>query len=131
MSRSIVAALLALLLALPLHAQIVKVTQTDGKVVQGDLLGYENGKYRLRLAGGVLQEIDEVRVQDIVLVFPTGDRAPVRDTGVLQAAKGAFERNDLDLAIQKISEALRSLDDDRSQVAELAARISTDCVSGV
>jgi hypothetical protein len=125
MSRSVCAILLALLLALPLQAQIVKVTQTDGKVVQGDLLGYENGKYRLRLAGGTLQEIDEARVQDIVLVFPTGDRAPARDAGVLQAAKDAFERNDLDLALQKISEAVRSLDDDRSQMAELAARIST------
>ncbi len=58
MSRSVLAALLALVLALPLHAQIVKVTQTDGRVIQGDLLGYENGKYRLRLSGGVLQEID-------------------------------------------------------------------------
>lgn len=125
MFRSVSAALVALLLALPLDAQIVKVTQTDGKVVQGDLLGYENGKYHLRLAGGTLQEIDEARVQDVVLVFPTGDRTPARDTGVLQAAKEAFERNDLDLALAKISEAVRSLDDDRSQMAELAARIST------
>jgi hypothetical protein len=125
MSRSVRAALAALLICLPVHAQIVKVTQTDGKVVQGDLLGYENGKYRLRLAGGALQEIDEARVQDIVLLFPTGDRVPARDAGALRAARDAFERNDLDLAQQKISEALRSLDEDRSQTAELAARIST------
>ncbi|MBV8879245.1 MAG: hypothetical protein JO332_04745, partial [Planctomycetaceae bacterium] len=125
MSRSVFAALLAILLALPLHAQIVKVTQTDGKVIQGDLLGYENGKYRLRLAGGDLQEIDEARVQDVVLLFPTGDRVPARDTGVLAAARAAFERNDLDLALQKISEAVRTLDDDRSQMADLAARISS------
>ncbi|HVR86987.1 MAG TPA: hypothetical protein VMU54_21870, partial [Planctomycetota bacterium] len=125
MFRSACAALLAFALALPLHAQIVKVTQTDGKVIQGDLLGYENGKYHLRLSGGVLQEIDEARVQDIVLVFPTGDRVPARDTGVLEAARAAFQRNDLDLAMQKISEAVRTLDDDRSQMAELAARIST------
>jgi len=125
MSRSVLAALLALVLALPLHAQIVKVTQTDGKVIQGDLLGYENGKYRLRLSGGVLQEIDEARVQDIVLLFPTGDRTPVRDPAVLEAARAAFQRNDLDLAMQKISEAVRTLDDDRSVMAELAARIST------
>src|SRR5579859_2946607 len=125
MSRSVCAALLALALALPLHAQIVKVTETNGKVIQGDLLGYENGKYRLRLTGGVLEEIDEARVQDIVLVFPTGDRALLRDSGVLEAARAAFQPNDLDLALQKISEAMRTLDDDRSQVAELAARIST------
>jgi hypothetical protein len=125
MSRSVRAALAVLLLCLPLHAQIVKVTQTDGKVVQGDLLGYENGKYRLRVTGGAVQEIDEARVQDIVLVFPTGDRVPARDAGALRAARDAYERNELDLALQKITEALRSLDDDRSQTAELAARIST------
>lgn len=125
MSRSVCAALLALLLALPLHAQIVKVTQTDGKVIQGDLLGYENGRYRLRLAGGTLLELDEARVQDIVLLYPAGDRTPSRDGGVLEAARAAFERNDLDLALQKISEAVRTLDDDRSHMAELAARIST------
>src|SRR5579862_3467817 len=125
MSRSVRAALMALLLALPVHAQIVKVTQTDGKVVTGDLLGYENGKYRLRVSGGALQEIEEARVQDIVLLFPTGDRAPARDEGVLRAARDAFDRNDLDLALQKIAEAVRTLDDDRSRVSELAARIST------
>jgi tetratricopeptide (TPR) repeat protein len=124
MSRSVRAGLLLLVLALPLHAQIVKVTLTDGKVIQADLLGYESGKYHLRLSGGALQEIDEARVQDIVLLFPTGDRIPARDTGVLEAARTAFQRNDLELAMQKISEAVRTLDDDRSQVAELAARIS-------
>lgn len=125
MSRSVRAALMALALVLPVHAQIVKVTQTDGKVVQGDLLGYENGKYRLRLAGGDLREIDEARVQDIVLLFPTGDRTPRRDAGVLEAARAAFERNDLDLALQKISEAVRTLDDDRSHTGELASRIAS------
>lgn len=125
MSRSVLAALLTLLLAVPVCAQIVKVTQTDGKVVQGDLLGYENGKYRLRLSGDVVTEIDEARVQDIVLILPTGDRVPTKDNGVLEAARAAFERNDLDLALQKISEAVRTLDDDRSSMAELAARISS------
>jgi tetratricopeptide (TPR) repeat protein len=125
MSRSVCGALLAFALVLPLHAQIVKVTQTDGKVVQGDLLGYENGKYRLRLNSGDLREIDEARVQDIVLVFPTGDRVPARDAGVLESARAAFERNDLELAMQKISEAVRTLDDDRSQMSELASRIAS------
>src|SRR5205085_6320844 len=125
MSRSVLAALLALCLAVPAAAQIVKVTQTDGKVIQGDLLGYENGKYRLRLSGDLVQEIDEARVQDIVLILPTGDRPAVRDAGVLEAARSAFERNELDLALQKIGEAVRSMDDDRSHIADLASRIST------
>jgi len=125
MSRSVLGALLVLCLAVPVSAQIVKVTQTDGKVIQGDLLGYENGKYRLRLSGDLVQEIDETRVQDIVLILPTGDRPPVRDGGVLEAARSAFERNDLDLALQKIAEAVRSMDDDRSHIADLASRIST------
>ena len=124
MSKSVLAALLALVLALPAVAQVVKVTRTDGKVVQGELLGFENGRYRLRLAGGAVEEIDEKKIQDIVLVSPTGDRRPSRDNGALDAARDAFERNDLSLALQKISEAMRSLDDDRSQVAELTARIS-------
>jgi hypothetical protein len=124
MSKSVLAALLAAILALPAFAQVVKVTKTDGKVVQGELLGYESGRYRIRLSGGTVEEIEEVRVQDIVLVSPTGERGPARDGGVLEAARAAFERNDLDLALQKISEAMRSLDDDRSQVAELTARIS-------
>lgn len=126
MSRSVLAALLTLLLAVPVCAQIVKVTQTDGKVIQGDLLGYENGKYRLRLSGDVVQEIDEARVQDIVLILPTGDRPHIaRDGGVLEAARAAFERNDLELALQKISEAVKTYDDDRSAMADLASRISS------
>ncbi len=125
MSRSALVAILALFLALPAFGQIVKVTQTDGKVIQGELLGYENGRYKLRLANGTVEDIDEVRVQDVVLISPTGDRPLGRDTGVLEAARSAFERNELDLAMQKVAEALRSLDADRSQMGDLAARIST------
>lgn len=124
MFKSVLAALVLALLALPAFGQIVKVTKSDGKVLQGELLGYENGKYRVRLPGGAVEEIDEARVQTIVLISPTGAGGPARDGGVLEAARAAFERNDLDLALQKISEAMRSLDDDRSQVAELTARIS-------
>src|SRR6185436_495388 len=124
MSKSVLAALLALFLALPALAQVVKVTKTDGKVVQGELLGFENGRYRLRLTGGAVEEIDEKKIQDIVLISPAGDRRPTRDNGALDAARDAFERNDLALALQKISEAMRSLDDDRTQAAELTARIS-------
>lgn len=125
MFRSVLVPLLALSLTLPAFGQIVKVTQTDGKVVQGDLLGYENGRYRLRLANGSLEDIDEVRVQDVILISPTGERATGRDTGVLDAARSAFERNDLDLAMQKVAEALRSLDADRNSTADLAARVSS------
>src|SRR6185295_10128036 len=124
MFKSVLAAFLALVLALPLAAQVVKVTKTDGKVVQGELLGFENGRYRLRLTGGAVEEIDEKKIQDIVLISPVGDRRSSRDNGALDAARDAFERNDLALALQKISEAMRSLDDDRSQVAELTAKIS-------
>ena len=106
MSKSLLALILAALLALPAFAQIVKVTKTDGKTVQGELLGYENGRYRLRLPGGVVEEIDEVKVQDIVLISPTGERGPARDAGALEAARAAFERNDLDLALQKIAPRL-------------------------
>lgn len=124
MSKSVLAAVLTLFLALPALAQVVRVTKTDGKVVQGELLGFENGRYRLRLNGGAVEEIDEKKIQDIVLVSPVGDRRSSRDNGALDAARDAFERNDLALALQKISEAMRSLDDDRTQVTELTAKIS-------
>jgi hypothetical protein len=124
MSKSVLALVLAALLALPAFAQIVKVTRTDGKIVQGELLGYENGRYRLRLTGGAVEEIDEAKVADVVLISPTGDRAPSRDSGALDAARTAFERNEFDLALQKIAEAMRGLDDDRTQMAELTAKIS-------
>lgn len=124
MSKVVLAVLAALFLAFPAFAQVVRVTKTDGKVVQGELLGYQNGKYRVRLTGGAVEEIEEVRIQDISLISPTGDRGPAKDSGALESARAAFERNELELAFQKISEALRSLDDDRSQVAELTARIS-------
>lgn len=124
MSRSALALLLSLALALPALAQVVKVTKTDGKIVQGELLGFENGRYRIKLSSGAMEDIDEKKVQDIVLISPTGERGLSRDSGVLDAARAAFERNDLDLALQKISEVMRSLDDDRSQVVELTARIS-------
>jgi len=124
MSKSVLAAILALFLALPAFAQVVRVTKTDGKVVQGELLGFENGRYRVRLANGTVEDIDEKKVQDIVLVSPSGERGLSRDAASLEAARAAFERNDLELALQKISEAMRSLDDDRTQVGELTARIS-------
>jgi hypothetical protein len=125
MLKPVLAALVALLLALPAFAQIVKVTLTDGKVIQGELVGYENARYGVRLPGGKVEEIEENKVRDIVLISPTGDHGPARDTGALEAARAAFERNELDLALQKISEAMRSLDDDRSQVSELTARIAS------
>jgi tetratricopeptide (TPR) repeat protein len=125
MFRTALSAILALALALPAFGQIVKVTRTDGTTVQGDLLGYENGRYRLRLPNGTVEDIEELRVQDVVLISPTGDRPLGRDTGVLEAARSAFERNELDLAMQKVAEALRSLDADRSQMSELAARVSS------
>lgn len=126
MSKSVLAALLSLvLLALPAAAQVVKVTRTDGKIVQGELLGYEAGRYKVRLQSGTVEEIEESKVQDIVLISPSGERsASGRDSGVLEAARQAFERNDLDLALQKIGEAMRTIDDDRTQVADLTARIS-------
>ncbi len=53
MLKPMLAALSLLLLAAPSEAQGVKVTLTDGSVVQGTLQGYEQGRYRsvVRLNG--------------------------------------------------------------------------------
>lgn len=113
MSRSVLAAALAVLLPLSALAQVVRVTKTDGKVIQGELLGYEAGRYHVRVAGGTVEDIEEARIKDIALISPTGQGpATGRNEGVLEAARAAFERNDVDLAFQKIAEATRSLDDD-------------------
>lgn len=125
MPKSALALLFALLLAGPAAAQIVRVTRTDGKIVQGELLGYERGRYRLSLPGGRVEEIDDSQVQDVVLVSPAPEsKMTAREAAAYEAARAAFDRNEYELALQKISQALKDLDDDRSQLGELTVRIS-------
>src|ERR1041384_1733177 len=95
MSKSALVLLAVTLLATPLLAQGVKVTLTDGGVVQGTLEGYEQGKYRVRLARGTLREIEERAVQEIVLTDrPAGEKPPSSASSTSDAARAAFERGD-------------------------------------
>jgi hypothetical protein len=132
MSKTVLTLLLAAALALPALAQGVKITRTDGRVVQGELLGYEQGRYRVRVAGGAVEEIDDSKVQDVVLT----DRAAhlssaARDTAATQAAREAFERGDFELSLQKLAAALKDLDEERAAIGELAARVAATYLESI
>jgi hypothetical protein len=132
MYRTVLALLLAVLTALPALAQGVRITRTDGRVVQGELLGYENGRYRVRLVDGAVEEVDDLRVQDVVLLDRAAHVSPgVRDTAATQAAREAFERGDFPLALQRLTQAFKDLDEERIALAELAARIAAAYLDGI
>jgi tetratricopeptide (TPR) repeat protein len=125
MSKSALVLLAVALLATPLLAQGVKVTLTDGGVVQGTLEGYEQGKYRVRLANGTLREIEERAVQEIVLTDrPAGEKPSSSASSTSDAARAAFERGDYEDALRLIGAALTDLDRERAGLGDLVARIA-------
>ena len=110
MSKTVLTLVFAALLALPALAQGVKITRSDGRVVTGELLGYENGRYRVRIANGTVEEVDDSRVQDVVLLDRASHLPPsVRDSATTQAARSAFERGDFELSLQKLGQAFKEL----------------------
>jgi hypothetical protein len=125
MFKAAVAALSIALLCTPLFAQGVKVTLADGGVVQGTLEGYEQGKYRVRLANGTVREIEEREVQEIVLTDrPAGEKPAASAAAAAEAARAAFERGDFEDALRQISFALTDLDRERTGLGELVVRIA-------
>src|SRR2546428_1313771 len=125
MFKAVLAALFAVLIAIPALAQGVKVTLTDGGIVQGTLEGYEQGKYRVRLANGTVREIEERAVQEIVLTERPAGEKPSSDAGsAADAARAAFERGDFEDALRQISRALTDLDRQRGGLGDLVARIA-------
>jgi tetratricopeptide (TPR) repeat protein len=124
MSKTVLAGLLALALSAPAAAQGVKVTLTDGKVVEGHLEGFEHGRYRIRLASGTVRELEEQLVHDIILTERPAAEAPRGSGSPAEEARAAFERGDTDLALQKIALALRELDRQREDLTDLAARVT-------
>jgi tetratricopeptide (TPR) repeat protein len=122
MFRFILAALLWGSLAAPVLAQGVQVTKTDGTVLTGDLEGYENGRYRIRLSSGATQEIPEVEVQEIVLSAGAAAQKP-GSSAAASEAREAFDRGDLDGALEKIGLALQELDRQKGSLGDLAGRV--------
>jgi hypothetical protein len=125
MSKTVLAAVAALLLASPLLAQGVKVTLTDGTVVTGSLEGYEQGRYKVRIANGTVREIQEHEVQEIVLTErAAGEKPSANASAAVEAARSAFDRGDFEDALRQVGLALSDLDTQRSGLSELVARIA-------
>jgi hypothetical protein len=123
MQRFILAALLLGSLVAPALAQGVQVTKTDGTVLNGELEGYENGKYRIRLSSGQTQEIPEAEVQEIVLSPGAAAQKPSSSSSSAAEAREAFDRGDLDGALEKIGLALQELDRQKGSLGDLAGRV--------
>ncbi len=110
--------------------QGVRITRTDGKVVEGDLLGYEDGKYRIQTKDGGAEEIEEARVQEIVLTGspppPEAPPAPERAVAVpvpAEDALAALERGDTEAALQKVLNALDGIQSRSEEIHGLAVRV--------
>lgn len=122
MSRTVLVALASLLFALPALGQGVKITLTDGTVVQGELQGYEHGRYRVRLPSGIVRELDERKVRDVVLTDPPPAPEKAAPSTAAQEARAAFDRGDFELALRKTALALQDLDRERAALLDLMAR---------
>ena len=122
MSRTVLAALASLMLAMPVFAQGVKITLTDGTVVQGDLQGYERGRYRVRLPSGIVREIEERKVRDVVLIEPPPSPERAAPSTAAEEARSAFDKGDFELALRKIALAMQDLDRQRHELLDLMAR---------
>lgn len=121
MSRTVLAALAAALLCLPAFGQGVLVTLTDGTEIRGELDGYGAGRYRIRLGGGVVREIDERKIKAITLTDPAGDPRS-KDTSASEDARAAFDRGDYPSTLAHVLRALKTLDARRGELNALAAR---------
>jgi len=110
--------------------QTVRITCTNGKVVEGDLLGYQDGKYRVLMKDGTSEEVEEARVQEIVLASapPPPEAAPAREAAPPAAlphedARAALERGDTEAALQKVLNALDGLRSQGEEIRSLAVRV--------
>lgn len=125
MPKAALAGIFAALLTLPALAQGVKVTLTDGSVVHGTLQGYEQGRYKVRLANGTVRDLEEHAVQEIVLTErPAGEKPSASAASAHEAARAAFDRGDYEDALRQIALALADLDQQRGGLSELVARIA-------
>jgi tetratricopeptide (TPR) repeat protein len=122
MSRTVLAFVAALALAVPAFGQGVRITLTDGTVVQGELQGYEHGRYRVRLPSGQTREIDERKVRDVSLVEPPPAPERATPSSAAAEARSAFERGDFETALRKTGQALQDLDRERAALLDLMAR---------
>lgn len=125
MFKAALTALLFAMLASPLLAHDVKLTLTDGSVIEGAYEGMEQGKHRVRLANGTVREVEDRLVRDFVVTSrPSGEKPSTGAASAAEAARAAFERGDFEDALRQVSFALADLEKERTGLAELVARIA-------
>ncbi len=114
--------LLPVVLALLLcgAAQDVTVTLTDGTTVTGELEGYADGAYLLRI-GDATVKLEERRVLDIALATVPAPALP--PSAAAEASLSAFERGDYETALRKIGVALEEMEQPKRELSELASRM--------
>ncbi len=125
MFKAILAALALALPALPALAQGVRLTLTDGSIVEGEFQGYENGRYRIVVQGRV-REIEDRRVQDVSTGEMLPDETAVASAAPLDpagAALEAFQSGQYDVALKNVSSAIQTLDRQRKDFQELVGKI--------
>lgn len=114
--------------------QNVRITRTNGTVVEGDLQGFEDGKYRILTKDGKSEEIEETLVQEIVLTsvpLPGADapapgepaRPAAPPAAGEEAARLALERGDTETALQAVINAMDGLRARHREVQDLAVRV--------
>jgi tetratricopeptide (TPR) repeat protein len=113
--------------------QTVRITRTNGTVVEGDLQGFENGKYRILAKDGSVEEIEETLVQEIVLtsaLAPGGETPAIAEPAraaepapAADVARTALERGDTEAALQNVLNAMDGLRARRQEVQDLALRV--------
>lgn len=114
----IVLAFLALTAAPVSARQGVKITLTDGKTVEGDLQGYEEGHYKIRV-GDEVRSIPEGEILDVVLTGePLAEPAPAPAA----AARAALEQGELEAALEQAAGALAEGEKRRRELSEVIVR---------
>ena len=103
--------------------QGVRITRSDGAVVEGELLGFEDGRYRVRTREGTLEEVEEGRVQEILLTGALPLPSPAPGPAAEEEASAALERGDTEAALRKVLNDLDGLQSRRREIGALAARI--------
>ncbi len=109
--------------------QGVRITRTDGSVVEGELEAYERGRYKILRKDGGREDIEEGRVQEIVLTDAPAVEAPApaaREPELPAAAeevRSALERGDTGSALQKVLNAVEGVRTMSREIQSMAVRV--------
>ena len=102
--------------SVPDDPQRVRFTITDGTHLLGDLMGFEHGRYRVRLEDGRIQELSEDSVRDVVLTPSSQDRPATPSGRRFAEARAEFDKGRYEESLRKIDAALKKLDAQRREL---------------